>query len=78
MAKYTRIATAEEPSGNGFKASDDASTSCESRVCAVCGRSLAGRRRQTRFCSSSCRAAAYDQRRGRKSHAKKDGDECES
>ncbi len=76
MAKYTR--SSGRTSGNGFYRPSDASTSCESRVCAFCGRSLAGRRRQTRFCSSSCRAADFDQRHERQSHAKKDGDECES
>lgn len=32
-------------------------------TCGGCGRSLAARRRQARYCSSSCRAAASRQRR---------------
>lgn len=34
-----------------------------SRTCARCGRSLAGRRPQARYCSSTCRSAASHKRR---------------
>ena len=38
------------------------------RRCEACGASLEGRRRQTRYCSPTCRARAYDARTGRTSH----------
>lgn len=34
-----------------------------SRICAICGRSLAGKRRHARYCGSSCRAEANRRRR---------------
>ena len=44
-------------------------------LCAHCGAPLAGRRRQARYCSPTCRAADFDRRTGRRLHTRR-GDEC--
>ena len=51
-----------------FAPSTARSTSDTPRVCEVCGASLEGRRRQTRFCCPTCCARASDARHNRTSH----------
>jgi hypothetical protein len=79
MGQYTTdrdrsARTACRAPGNGFEAGNYAPRGVErppARACAVCGASLEARRRQTRYCSPSCRARAFDRRTGRISHATK-------
>lgn len=58
--------------GEGFSphnaAHSSRSTSDTPRRCAVCGASLDGRRRQTRYCTPTCCARASDARTGRTTH----------
>ena len=79
MARYTvkpRPGTqaARRAPGNGVSPGNHAPRVVErppTRVCATCGASLEGRRRQTVYCSPTCRARACDARKGRTSHAAK-------
>lgn len=70
--KYTQHTLKKGP-GNGFE--PRSSVLCAApRVCATCGAPLVGRRRQTRFCCPTCRAADYDRRHNRTTHAAKGGE----
>lgn len=65
MNEYTTTAPRRprRARGNGFYA-----LNCPDRYCETCGASLAGRRRQARFCCPTCRARAFDKRTGRQDH----------
>ena len=67
-AQYTTKA-----SGNGFE-QRIGDLRAAPRVCAYCGAPLVGRRRQTRYCNPTCRAADYDRRHNRTTHAAKGGE----
>ena len=67
----TARSTRQRP-GEGFSTDNYAPRMVErpsTRVCEVCGASLEGRRRQTRFCCPTCCARASDARHNRTSHA---------
>ena len=73
-SKYNTTAsrTTRRASGMGFKA--DEGRPCQAiRVCEHCGKPLVKRRKQCRFCNSSCQAAEWDKTHNRTTHAAKGG-----
>lgn len=59
-ARATQVAPTALPTVSGGPAGS------EGRSCAICGVPLTGFRASARYCSSACRARAYDRRTGRR------------